>query len=79
MDCQATSHVSVSQCDFPSITDPISPSARQLVRQDGAVTAPRAGRGLPGWPMAAHQLASAYEVWQNIVNGRNLRDVCLPA
>ena len=29
--------------------------------QDGAVTAPRAGRGLPGWRMAAHQLASAYE------------------
>ena len=26
MDCQATSHVSVSQCDFPSITDPISPA-----------------------------------------------------
>jgi len=37
------------------------PSARQLVRQDGGVTAPRAGRGRPGWPMAAHQLASAYE------------------
>ncbi len=36
------------------------PSARQLVRQDGSVTAPRAGRGRPGWPMAAHQLASAY-------------------
>jgi hypothetical protein len=36
------------------------PSARQLVRQDGGVTAPRAGRGRPGWPMAAHQLASAY-------------------
>ena len=26
MDCQATSHGSVSQCDFPSITDPISPA-----------------------------------------------------
>ena len=26
MDCQATSHVSVSQCDFPSITGPISPA-----------------------------------------------------
>ena len=38
----------------------VSPSARQLVRQDGGVTAPRAGRGRPGWPMAAHQLASAY-------------------
>ena len=25
MDCQATSHFSVSQCDFPSITGPISP------------------------------------------------------
>jgi hypothetical protein len=25
------------------------------------VTAPRAGRGRPGWPMAAHQLASAYK------------------
>jgi hypothetical protein len=37
------------------------PSACQLVRQDGGVTAPRAGRGRPGWPMAAHQLASAYE------------------
>ncbi len=37
------------------------PSARQLVRQDGGVTAPRAGRGRPGWPMAAHQLASAYK------------------
>ena len=34
--------------------------ARQLVRQDGGVTAPRAGRGHPGWPMAAHELASAY-------------------
>jgi len=31
-----------------------------LVRQDGGVTAPRAGRDRPGWPMAAHQLASAY-------------------
>ena len=29
--------------------------------QDGGVTAPRAGRGHPGWPMAAHQLASAYK------------------
>src|SRR5271157_88893 len=37
------------------------PSARQLVRQDGGVTAPRAGRDRPGWPMAAHQLASAYK------------------
>ena len=37
------------------------PSARQLVRQDGGVAAPRAGRGRPGWPMAAHQLASAYQ------------------
>jgi hypothetical protein len=45
------SHVGIS-CFFPS--------ARQLVRQDGGVTAPRAGRGRPGWPMAAHQLASAY-------------------
>ena len=26
------------------------------------MTAPRAGRGRPGWPMAAHQLASAYNV-----------------
>ena len=26
MDCQATSHLSVSQCDFPSITGPISPA-----------------------------------------------------
>src|SRR5271165_3574466 len=26
MDCQATSHFSVSQCDFPSITGPISPA-----------------------------------------------------
>ena len=26
MDCQATSHFSVSQGDFPSITDPISPA-----------------------------------------------------
>jgi len=26
------------------------------------VTAPRAGRGRPGWPMAAHQLASAYKM-----------------
>src|SRR5271157_559432 len=26
MDCQATSDFSVSQCDFPSITDPISPA-----------------------------------------------------
>ena len=25
MDCQATSHVSVSQGDFPSLTGPISP------------------------------------------------------
>ncbi len=40
---------------------PVFPSARQLVRQDGGVTAPRAGRGRPGWPMAAHQLASAYK------------------
>ena len=23
----------------------------------------RAGRGRLGWPMAAHQLASAYEIW----------------
>ena len=30
------------------------------MRQDGGVTAPRAGRGRPGWLMAAHQLASAY-------------------
>ena len=36
------------------------PSARQLVRQDGGVTASRDERGRPGWPMAAHQLASAY-------------------
>ena len=26
MDCQATSHFSVSQCEFPSITGPISPA-----------------------------------------------------
>jgi transposase-like protein len=26
MDCQATSHFSVSQCDFPAITGPISPA-----------------------------------------------------
>ena len=26
MDCQATSHFSASQCDFPSITGPISPA-----------------------------------------------------
>ena len=26
MDCQATLHFSVSQCDFPSITGPISPA-----------------------------------------------------
>ena len=26
MDCQATSHFSVSQCDSPSITGPISPA-----------------------------------------------------
>ncbi len=26
MDCQATSHFSVSQCDFPSLTGPISPA-----------------------------------------------------
>ena len=26
MDCQATSQFSASQCDFPSITDPISPA-----------------------------------------------------
>ena len=25
------------------------------------MTAPPAGRGRPGWPMAAHQLASAYK------------------
>ncbi len=31
------------------------------MRQDGGVTAPRAGRDRPGWPMAAHQLASAYK------------------
>ena len=30
------------------------------MRQDGGATAPRAGRGHPGWPMAAHQLVSAY-------------------
>ncbi|MGB0069313.1 MAG: hypothetical protein WBQ11_14940, partial [Isosphaeraceae bacterium] len=35
-------------------------SARQLVRQDWGAAAPHAGRGHPGWPMAAHQLASAY-------------------
>jgi len=34
-----------------------------LVRQDGGVTAPRAGRGRLGWPMAAHQLASAYKIF----------------
>jgi hypothetical protein len=46
--------------DWPLFTKK-KPSARQLVRQDGGVTAPRAGRGRPGWPMAAHQLASAYK------------------
>jgi hypothetical protein len=45
----------------PVLTKQKKPSARQLVRQDGGVTAPRAGRGRPGWPMAAHQLASAYK------------------
>ena len=39
------------------------PSARQLVRQGGGVAAPLAGQGRPGWPMAAHQLASAYKKW----------------
>ena len=29
--------------------------------QDGGVTAPRAGRGHHGWPMAAHQLASVWD------------------
>jgi len=43
----------------------ILPSARQLVRQDRGVTAPRAGRGRPGWPTAAHQLASAYQFCQH--------------
>ena len=38
------------------------PSARQLVRQGGGVAAPLAGQGRPGWPMAAHQLASAYDI-----------------
>ena len=38
-----------------------NPSARQLVRQGGGVAAPLAGQGRPGWPMAAHQLASAYK------------------
>jgi len=33
-----------------------------LVRQDEGVTAPRARRDRPGWPMAAHQLASAYKI-----------------
>src|SRR5271157_2567715 len=45
---------------LPNATKKV-PSARQLVRQDGGVTAPRAGRDRPGWPMAAHQLASAYK------------------
>jgi len=48
------------------------PSARQLVRQDGGVTAPRAGRGRPGWPMAAHQLASAYLFLLRIARGLSL-------
>src|SRR5271157_5335 len=43
------------------------PSARQLVRQDGGVTAPRAGRDRPGWPMAAHQLASAYRILRDLL------------
>jgi hypothetical protein len=30
------------------------------------VTAPRAGRGRPGWPMAAHELASAYKKTKNM-------------
>ena len=44
----------------------IWPSTRQLVRQDGGVTSPHAGRGRPGWPMAAHQLASAYKNCQTV-------------
>ena len=36
------------------------PTLASWLGQDGGVTAPRAGRGRPGWPMAAHQLASAY-------------------
>jgi len=51
--------------EFPRVADlpwwKKLPSARQLVRQDGGVRATRAGRGRPGWPMAAHQLASAYK------------------
>src|SRR5271157_681146 len=43
--------------------------ARQLVRQEGGVTAPRAGRGRPGWPMAAHQLASAYKIFPPLPPG----------
>jgi hypothetical protein len=50
------------------------PSARQLVRQDGGVTAPRAGRGRPGWPMAAHQLASAYGDFTSSSRTRSLID-----
>jgi hypothetical protein len=38
-------------------------SARQLVRQGGGVTVPRAGRGCLSGPMAAHQLAIAYQIW----------------
>ena len=49
----------VAMLQSPEISE--FPSARQLVRQDGGVTTPRAGRGRPGWPMAAHQLASAYK------------------
>ena len=39
---------------------------RQFVPQDGGVTAPHAGRGRPGWPMAAHQLASLH-FWRSPV------------
>ena len=33
------------------------------------MAAPRAGRGRTGWPMAAHQLASAYEFFRKYAEG----------
>jgi len=62
MDCQATSHFSVSQCDFPSITGPISPApidvgvlcpAKRLLSQQSKAWPSRCSPGLkrsPSWP-----------------------------
>jgi hypothetical protein len=58
MDCQATSHFSASQCDFPSITGPISPGpiyvgvscpAQRLLPQTLSGASSQARRTLPAY------------------------------